>query len=89
MPRPWAAEKVDGRRQDRRIKLRGGIEVARRQAGDDRRRHLSSRPAATRRPYYKPFVTDIAAMEKSATWAAASAEAANTTFLTASLAKIT
>ena len=91
MPRPWAAESVnwvDDKTVE--IKLRPGMKWhdGKPVTIDDVIFSFEA-PAGTKAPMYKPFVTDIAAMEKVGDMGLRfKLKSVNTTFLTASLAKI-
>ncbi|HSS86731.1 MAG TPA: ABC transporter substrate-binding protein, partial [Reyranella sp.] len=91
MPQPWAAESVawkDDSTID--IKLRAGMKWhdGKPVTIDDVIFSFEA-PAGTKAPMYKPFVTDIAAMEKVGDMGLRfKLKSVNTTFLTASLAKI-
>jgi peptide/nickel transport system substrate-binding protein len=91
MPRPWAAEKVDWVDDKTvEIKLRAGMKWHDGQpvTVDDVIFSFQA-PAGSKAPMYKPFVTDIAAMEKVSDMGLRFVlKQPNTTFLTASLAKI-
>jgi peptide/nickel transport system substrate-binding protein len=91
MPRPWAAEKVewvDDKTVE--IKLRAGMKWHDgKPVTIDDVIYSFEAPAGTKAPMYKPFVTDIAAMEKVGDMGLRfKLKNVNTTFLTASLAKI-
>jgi peptide/nickel transport system substrate-binding protein len=91
MPRPWAAEKVDWVDDKTvEIKLRAGMKWhdGKPVTIDDVIFSFEA-PAGAKAPMYKPFVTDIAAMEKVGDMSLRfKLKSVNTTFLTASLAKI-
>jgi peptide/nickel transport system substrate-binding protein len=91
MPRPWAAEKVDwvdDKTLD--VKLRPGMKWhdGKPVTVEDVIFSFEA-PAGDKAPMYKPFVTDIASMEKTGDLSLRfKLKNVNTTFLTASLAKI-
>jgi peptide/nickel transport system substrate-binding protein len=91
MPRPWAAEKVDWV-DDKTVEitLRSGMKWhdGKPVTVDDVIFSFTV-PAGAKSPMYKPFVTDIASMEKVGEWGLRfKLKTVNTTFLTASLSKI-
>lgn len=90
-PRPWAAEKVDWVDDKTvEIKLKSGMKWhdGKPVTIDDVIFSFQA-PAGTKAPMYKPFVTDIVAMEKVGDMGLRfKLKSVNTTFLTASLAKI-
>ena len=91
IPRPWAAEKVDWiDDKTLEIKLRAGMKWhdGKPVTIDDVIFSFEA-PAGDKAPMYKPFVTDIASMEKVGELGLRfKLKSVNTTFLTASLAKI-
>jgi peptide/nickel transport system substrate-binding protein len=91
MPRPWAAEKVDWVDDKTvEIKLRPGMKWhdGKPVTVDDVIYSFEA-PMGTKSPMYKPFVTDIAAMEKVGDMGLRfKLKSPNTTFFTASLSKI-
>lgn len=91
MPRPWAAEKVDWVDDKTvEIKLRSGMKWHDgKPVTIDDVIYSFEAPAGSKAPMYKPFVTDIAAMEKVGDMGLRfRLKGVNTTFLTATLAKI-
>src|SRR5678815_6150134 len=91
MPRPWAAEKVDWVDDKTvEIKLRAGMKWhdGKPVTIDDVIFSFEA-PAGAKAPMYKPFVTDIAAMEKVGDMGLRfKLKSVNGTFPNASLAKI-